>query len=245
MTVTRPVQTSFMEGMDRPVGPILPSVFHGSNADLMVAVAPLYLSGSVLDMAYGEGKWWRRFTPDPFTAHDLKTDGVDFTALPHPNGSFDAVCFDPPYVLSGGTSSAAGNVGGFQNAYGIGLQNGITGWAGLVDLVTAGLTEACRVSRGFVLVKCMEFVQDRFRDMPTLVTNHAAGLGCPLHDRIVHHTGSGPGGHNIFDVKRARRTHSYLLVFDATERDSSPPRDSGFDTSRVTVSGRHFAESDQ
>ena len=214
VTVNRPVQTSFMEGMDRPVGPILSSVFTGSNADLMVAVAPLYLAGSVLDVTYGEGKWWERFTPAPFVGHDLKTDGVDFTNLPHDDRSFDAVCFDPPYVLSGGKSSASLADGAFQHRYGIGIQNGVTGWTGLVGLVTAGLAEACRVSDRFVLVKCMEFVQDKFRDMPTLVTNHAASLGCALHDRIVHHTGTGPGGHNIFEVKRARRAHSYLLVFE-------------------------------
>ena len=40
-----------------------------------------------------------------------------------------------------------------------------------------------------------------------------AGQRLVCHDLIVHHTGSGPGGHNIFTPKRARRHHSYLLVF--------------------------------
>lgn len=214
MTVTRDVQLSIIEGMDRPVGRILPSVFSGSNADLMAAVAPLYLTGSVLDVTYGEGKWWDRFTPDPFTFHDLhKVDGVDFRHLPEADGSVNTVCFDPPYVLSGGPSSPAMQGSEMQNAYGIGFQNGMSGWPALLDLVTAGLTESCRVADRFVLVKCMEFVQATFRDMPTEVINHAASLGWQLHDRIVHHTGTGPGGHNIFDVKRARRAHSYLIVF--------------------------------
>lgn len=223
MTVQRPVQTSFMEGMDRPVGPILTSVFQGSNADLMAAVEGMYLGGDVLDMTYGEGKWWERIRPAGLVGHDLKTDGVDFTNLPHDDGSFDAVCFDPPYVLSGGKPSGALADGEFQNRYGIGIANGVTGWAGLVELVTAGLTEACRVSRGFVLVKCMEFVQDRFRDMPTLVTNHAASLGWWKYDQIVHYTGTGPGGHNIFHVKRARRAHSYLIVFARPEMFRQTP----------------------
>jgi hypothetical protein len=63
----------------------------------------------------------------------------------------------------------------------------------------------------------MEFAQGSgptgFHDVPTKVTNHAASLGWFKHDQIVHFTGSGPGGHNIFRVKRARRVHSYLLVF--------------------------------
>ena len=45
------------------------------------------------------------------------------------------------------------------------------------------------------------------------MTKWALDLGCIKHDVIVHYTGSGPGGHNIFDIKRARRHHSYLLVF--------------------------------
>lgn len=211
MTVTRDVQLSIIEGMDRPVGKILPSVFTGSNADLMAAVAPLYLNGSVLDVTYGEGKWWDRFTPDPFTFHDLhKVDGVDFRSLPEADGSVDTVCFDPPYVLSGGVGT-----NDIQGRFGIGHQNGLRGWPMLMDLFTGGLSEACRVSRGFVLLKCMEFVQGAniLRDPPTEAIKHAESLGWHLHDRIVHHTGTGPGGHNIFDVKRARRAHSYLLVF--------------------------------
>lgn len=214
----RPVQGSFIEGMERPVGPIPPSVFRGSNAALMSAIAPLYLTGSVLDMTYGGGKWWEWFRPAELIGHDLITDGVDFRHLPEPDASVDAVCFDPPYVLSGGESSAALADGEFQNRYGIGILNGISGWPGLVALVTDGLDEACRVARCFVLVKCMEFVQDRFRDMPTLVTNHLAERGWAKHDQIVHHTGSGPGGHNIFDIKRARRHHSYLMVFAPDSR---------------------------
>lgn len=66
----------------------------------------------------------------------------------------------------------------------------------------------------------MEFAQGNhvpirraFHDIPFEVTAHARTLGWSKHDQIVHHTGSGPGGHNIFDVKRARRHHSYLIVF--------------------------------
>lgn len=208
MTVTRDVQLSIIEGMDRPVGRILPSVFSGSNADLMAAVAPLYLTGSVLDVTYGEGKWWDRFTPESFTAHDLyKLDGVDFRALPETDGSIDTVCFDPPYVLSVGTTDSRDIRGRF------GLDGEARTLADFDALMVAGLTESCRVAAGWVLVKCMEFAKGHFHDPPTMVINHATSLGWHLHDRIVHHTGTGPGGHNIFDVKRARRAHSYLLVF--------------------------------
>jgi hypothetical protein len=214
--VTRPVQGSLLPDVvpDRPVGPILPSVFAGSNADLIAAVAPLYLTGSVLDMTYGEGAWWERFVPDPFTYHDrYKVDGVDFAALPEADDSFDTACYDPPYVISGGESTKG--VGDFQHRYGIGLAR-LKLSSPFETFIVSGALEAMRVSRQYVLVKCMEFAQGgRFHDIPHAVTAAALAYGWHKHDMIVHNTGSGPGGHNIFDVQRARRHHSYLIVLGA------------------------------
>lgn len=220
MTVTRPVQTSFMEGMERPVGPILPSVFRGTNADLMAAVAPLYLTGSVMDVTYGNGPtaggWWGRVTPDPFTFHDLALDGVDFRALPEADSSVETVCFDPPYIPAGGGPSNQ-SADQFRQRFGLDWGSGYRSEKGLAGLVMDGLAECVRVAQRLVLVKCMEFVSSgSFHDMPTDVTIAARALGCRLHDRIVHDTGPGPGGHNITEVKRARRAHSYLLVFEVT-----------------------------
>lgn len=214
--VVRPVQGSLVDGMERPVGVILQSVFTGQlNADLMAAVAPLYLTGSVLDVTYGRGKWWDRFIPDPFVFHDLALDGVDFRDLPHADREFETVCYDPPYISAGGKSTVPRLAEVFRD--GFGLDAGRT--AGEFDnLVMDGLTEVCRVADRWLLVKCMEFVGSaKFVDMPTDITNAARDLDWLLHDRIVHHAGSGPGGHNIFTVKRARRVHSYLLVFTRKE----------------------------
>lgn len=223
----RPVAQSMFPDIqpDKPVGYLYGSVQTGTNADLMATIAPTYLTGSVLDVTYGEGKWWDRFTPDPFTFHDLhKVDGVDFRHLPHDDDSFDAVCFDPPYVMSGGPSSAA-LPDGFQGRYGIGIENLGDDTRGMVafhELIRAGLLEAIRVSRRWVLVKCMEAAQGSgptgFQDVPHLVATWAAEAGAPKHDQIVHHTGSGPGGHNIWTQKRARRHHSYLIVFKKVKR---------------------------
>lgn len=227
MTATRDVQLSAFPEIqaDKPVGSIVASVQTGTNADLIAKVAPLYLTGSVLDVTYGEGKWWDRFTPDPFTYHDLhKVDGVDFRALPHEDRSFDAVCFDPPYIISGGQSAT---MPGFQDAYGVGghnlqMTNSEGGNKALHDLMQRGLRECIRVSRCWVLVKCMEFAQgggvnnafgSDFHDIPYGMTKWAIEGGCIKHDQIVHHAGSGPGGHNIWTPVRARRHHSYLIVF--------------------------------
>lgn len=220
MTKVRHVQMSAFPDLqpDKPIGPILPSVFVGTNADLMAAVAPFYLTGSVCDVTYGEGGWWTRYQPDPFVAHDkFKLDGVDFTALPEADDTYDAVCFDPPYTISGGESTGNLSGGPFQDRYGIGHKRIDGGNKSFDSLIITGLREAIRVSRQWVLVKCMEFAQgggpSGFHDIPHDVTREARASGCFKHDQIVHHTGSGPGGHNIFDPKRARRHHSYLLVF--------------------------------
>jgi len=196
---------------DKPVGPILPSVFVGTNADLMAAVAPYYLNGSVCDVTYGEGKWWERFTPDPFTRHDLyKVDGVDFRALPEADGTYDAVCFDPPYIPTGGYETST--VRQFHDGFGLRQHTRQDLWR----LIEDGLAECARVlkSTGYIIVKCCDFVSSgQFWLWHFDVMKHAETMDLVCHDLIIHHTGSGPGGWNIFEPKRARRHHSYLLVF--------------------------------
>ena len=215
MTVTRPVQLSITGENDKPVGPILASVFTGTNADLMSAVAPLYLTGSVMDVTYGNGDtaggWWRRFTPEPFTFHDLALDGVDFRALPEADSSVETVCFDPPYIPAGGKATAR-DAGGFRQRFG--LATGIT-YPDMIQMMREGLAECSRVASRLVLAKCSDFVTSgRFTLAHKEMLDEAERLGLAVHDLIVHHTGSGPGGQNIYEVKRARRAHSYLLVFE-------------------------------
>jgi hypothetical protein len=221
VSTTRVVEQSLFPDLkpDKPTGTILPSVFVGSNADLMAAVAPYYLTGSVMDCTYGEGAWWSKHRPVGLVAHDkFKVDGVDFTDLPEPDNTYDTVCFDPPYVISGGESSV-NLAGSFQVDYGIGSGRLEHNSGNKFEaMLRAGLTETARVSRRFVLVKCMEFAQGGgadggFRDVPYLMRRWGDDIGLKSYDVIVHHTGSGPGGHNIFVPKRARRHHSYLLVF--------------------------------
>jgi hypothetical protein len=220
VTKVRPVQLSAFPDIapDKPIGQILPSVFTGTNADLMAAVAPFYLTGSVCDVTYGEGTWWDRFKPSPFTAHDkFKLDGVDFTDLPEADDTYDTVCFDPPYVPQGGMADTNHGVTNFRDRFG--LLEESTPWWETKRLMVAGLAESARVSREWVLVKCGDFVSGgkfHLGHKWMLEAGDACWLGDPW-DVIVHHTGSGPGGHNIYDPIRARRHHSYLLVFRKTQ----------------------------
>jgi hypothetical protein len=208
----RPLQLSFGGSHDKAVGPLVGSVIHGSNADLITAVAPLYLTGSVLDVTYGRGMWWRRFTPDPFAWHDIALDGVDFRALPEADRSWSTVCFDPPYVPRHGPGDAPNlRDQDFRDRFGLAESRSSQE---LAALHAAGMAEVARVADEWVLVKCCDYVNGRqlhlghitFRDL-------AAASGLRPHDLIIHASGTGPGGGQIRDVKRARRAHSYLWVF--------------------------------
>lgn len=215
-TKLRAVQLSAFPDVqpNKPIGKILPSVFQGTNADLMAAVAPFYLTGSVCDVTYGEGKWWDRFKPDPFVAHDkFKLDGVDFTDLPEDDDTYDTVCFDPPYIPQGGVEKSTKRDADYLGRFG--LMESIS-QRQLDEMVDGGMAECVRVVKpgGFLLVKCNDYVNGSALTLGHWhVIDRADRLGCIRWDLIVHHTGSGPGGHNIFDPKRARRHHSYLLVF--------------------------------
>ena len=199
----------------KAVGPLVPSVITGTNADLIDQIRHLgYFDGSVIDLTYGRGSWWKVWRPDGLAWHDLEIDGVDFTDLPYEDRSWDTVCFDPPYIIVGGRESSTKK--DFQAAFGINVHRK---QSDLDAMVRAGLAEAARVTRHYLLVKCMDFVATAtFTPMTYRVAGWANEIGLHLHDEIIHNAGSGPGGHNIVTQKRARRAHSKLLVFTWDQR---------------------------
>lgn len=194
-------------------GPLTGSVLTGTNADLIHAIAPIYLDGrTVLDITYGRGGWWRRYTPDTLAHHDLATDGVDFRALPEADNSWNVVCYDPPYIPAGGAETTTAP--DFQDRFG--LRCGRS-QADLAALILDGLTEASRVASEAVLLKCTDYVNGgAFTPMSYRIAAAAETIGLSLWDEIIHHSGSGPGGHNISRQMRTRREHSKLLVFGGT-----------------------------
>lgn len=209
--MARPVQLGLIEGTDKAVGPLVQSLIRGDNADLIRAVAPLYLTGSVLDVTYGRGMWWRRFTPEPFAFHDIAIDGVDFRALPEADDSWDTVCFDPPYLPQGGISSKSAKSVHFRRQFG--NQESRT-QAELDALLVAGLAECGRVARTWVLAKCTDYTNAKALHLGHIqMMRHAEAVGLRLHDLLVHDSRPGPGGGQIKVQIRARRSHSYLLVF--------------------------------
>lgn len=231
MTVTRDVQMAMFGAPEKAVGPILKSVVPGLNADLIAAVAPLYLTGSVLDVTFGRGMWWKRFTPSSFVTHDLELDGVDFRDLPHADDTFDAVCFDPPYVARHGAAPAVSRRDqSFRDRYGLTESRSNSESRALI---VAGLGECARVSRRWVLVKCNDYTNGRKLHLGhVLVLQEAERLGLRCHDLIIHASGTGPGGGQIHTVLRARRAHSYLVVLEKPARRRRRPGVDVFDRLR-------------
>lgn len=138
---------------------ILAATAWPTNAHLIEACAQLgYLHRGwlTLDPTYGRGLWWTRWRPERLIGHDLARDRVDFRSLPYDTGTFDAAVFDPPYVSVGGRAST-----GLPDLHArYGLTHAPTTPAGLQDLIDAGIAEVTRVvrARGFVLVKCQDYI---------------------------------------------------------------------------------------
>lgn len=221
MNVLRDLQTAFDVADERHVGPMPQSIVAGDNSALIASIAPLYLTGSVLDVTYGRGVWWRRFKPEQFTYHDLALDGVDCRELPYEASTFDTVCFDPPYIPTRGAHTASPKLKGrFRASYGL-MQPRTA--REVEDLVSRGLAEAARVTRQWVLAKTCDYAENghvfKLGHVSAIAAGEAAGLR--VHDLIVHHAGVGPGGGRITEIRRARRAHSYLVVFAKRRRRQS------------------------
>jgi hypothetical protein len=218
--------------------PIMAAYAWPTNAELVAAVARLYLSPAMLavDVTYGRGKWWDLWRPDRLVAHGLALghdghydDGVDFTALPEADNVYDLGAFDPPYVSTGGrvTHGAAGD--SMAQAYG--MRSSATSPAHNQQLIDAGLAELYRVLRprrrrrgrlvsGVALVKCANYISSGRRQHGVYWTTRAAlELGFTVLDEFVYVTSGGPQPTRNRDgtLRRqvhARNNYSTLLVLE-------------------------------
>lgn len=196
-----------------------------SNADLIVSMAALgYIkqTDKVLDPTYGRGNWWQKFRPERLVYHDKYTvDGVDFTDLPHDEGEFDVVAYDPPYVSKGGRETTT--MPDFQDRYG--MTRAPTSPAELQGLIDAGTSENFRVLRpgGVQLIKVQDYVSSGKLWLGTHWTlTHALALGFEVLDRMEHITSPRPQPPGRRQV-HARRNFSTLLVLQKPKRRSVRP----------------------
>jgi SAM-dependent methyltransferase len=180
-----------------------------SNAELIVGLHVLgYIrkDDRVLDPTYGFGGWWQEWHPNHLVAHDLYTlDGVDFRDLPHKDGEFDVVAFDPPYKLNGTATPEV------DNRYGVGE------YASRQDrhqLIRDGIDECARVlkPKGILLIKCQDQVNGgKVRWQTREFADHAEQKhGMTLIDMLFLVGGRPqPEGRT---QQHARRNYSTMLV---------------------------------
>lgn len=184
-----------------------------TNADLVVDLVSLgYISGYVADVTYGLGRWWSKFRPDNLVACDLDQAkspigfSVDFTALPFDDMLFDSVVFDPPYKLNGTSVNFGDDKNYGVDGSGVSVEQ-------RHDLIRRGLSECCRVSRRFVILKCQDQVcSGRVRWQTRIFSDFVESLGgFHLVDSLmVRGSRPQPAGRRQI---HSRRDYSTALVF--------------------------------
>ena len=183
-----------------------------TNAELIrdcAALGYLHRDWSTLDPTWGTGRFWQLWRPAMLIASDLYTGGRDhqlgskkpaswvyptqyvarwdFTNLPAEDQSLDAVVFDPPYKLNGtstGRGAATSDAG-----YGVNVP---ASWQERHQLINQGISEACRVARRTVLIKCQDQVCSGAKRWQTReFASTAEGCGFELIDQL-HVQGARP-----------------------------------------------------
>jgi len=202
------MEHAFRMGSQLPAGEtILAATAWPNNAALIADCRRLgYLPGRVMDVTYGRGKWWTvGGEPEGLVKHDLRLDGVDFRHLPHPDASFDAIAFDPPYKLNGTPTDKV------DAPYGVDV---IDTRDGRHQLIRDGITECARVlaSGGYLLAKVQDQVNGgKVRWQSRIFADHAESLGLEHVDALLM-LAYRPQPAGVRQV-HARRNYSTLLVF--------------------------------
>jgi len=162
---------------------------------------------TVLDPTWGQGAFWSRTDDYVVTGTDVVPErGPDGTAdcrnLPHADGSFDLVVFDPPHNADAGAASVMGNRYGTYRG------------PELEEVVRVGSREAWRVGRLGCLIKVTDGVHGgRLVLMSRWVMEE---LGDPYD--IVHKTRERP----MVDPRWRAQRHAYNngATFLAYRRDA-------------------------
>lgn len=191
-----------------------------NNAELIAAVASLgWLPEPVLDLSYGDGKFWTDYRPERLVTNDLDPDKQaehrwDVRSRPVPPewlAAFGAVVWDGPYRLSGTQGSGRA---GFDGRYGLGVE--YSHWRDKLAVLEDGTRAAVLCTRpgGVTLVKCQDQVSGGQKRWQTRVLadageQHGARLMDMLH--LVRKPRSGA-------VKHASSNYSTLLVFKRLHR---------------------------
>lgn len=141
-------------------GPVF-NCIQGTNADLIAAVARLYLKKGdrVADITFGRGVFWQKLSLSDYLFN--KSDKItcpgsphDFRKLPYADGHFDVVVFDPPYAHYGEGMRV-------EPCYQMASTTGRLSHRDIMEGYRDGMTEAKRILKpgGTLWVKCADEVE--------------------------------------------------------------------------------------
>lgn len=135
-----------------------------TNAEAIVGAARLWWNKGdrVVDVTYGEGKFWTLWRPPDLVCHDLyKLDGVDFRDMPEQNGTYQISVLDPAYVVPGGLETTS--VADLHDRYGMGTTE--KNPSDQRRVIRDGIVEQRRViaEEGLLFYKVMNYVSSGIR----------------------------------------------------------------------------------
>lgn len=233
---------------------VLMSAHVAGNAEVFPEVLALHVpkGATVADVTWGKGVFWQNVPRSAYKllATDLQS-GVDCRNLPYVDGSVDCVVLDPPYMeglfrestdhMAGGGSHAA-----FRAHYSDGRPtngNGPKWHQAVTDLYFKAGREAYRVLRpdGVLIVKCQDEVSANRQWLTHVeIINEYAEYGFDCKDLFVVVRTNRPVVSRLKKQERARKNHSYFLVFLKSTTKKCPPRNRGAvdTTSQPTGTGR-------
>src|SRR6516162_3506546 len=220
------------------------TLYRGTNADLLVDVARLYIPDGALvaDITWGTGVFWRKTARTRFTLFGSDIDPsrirvaagtdnpqfalltlpapiflvADCTHLPYREQSLDVVVVDPPYVH---TPGAQFDTMAYNNATTKGMYHREI----LRDLYCRAILEAARALKpgGLLLVKGKDEVESgRQRWSRDELPRAARRCGFTDQDMFVYEAQTGfpmRHGEGQAPQQHARKNHSYLFVFTLTD----------------------------
>jgi hypothetical protein len=190
-------------------GDVLGAYAWSTNAAMIADVARLgYLCGTVLDATYGEGKFWTEFRPPWMLTNDSRKSADfsdDYRDMRWADRSFDSVVFDPDYKLTGTPSSVEKDA-----RYGTDEPKR---WQDRMSDIELGAAECWRITRKYLLVKCMDqVVSGKMVWQTDRITRVVERYGGRKKDRFDFLNTPQPQPEGRKQV-HARRCYSTLLVF--------------------------------
>ena len=186
----------------------------GDNADLIYQVARLYLPPNAVlgDLTYGQGAWWSKvnLAGCRFFKSDLTTRptaAFDFRKLPYPDGYFDVVAFDPPYMHNPSNPMVEPRYANAQTTRGLYHED-------IIKLYAEGMREAKRVLKpgGMLWVKTADEVESAHQRR-SHIEIHGIAMKLGLIDEDLFLLVRTQPPVIQFHQVHARKNHSFLWIF--------------------------------